>query len=96
MSTAHEEAFAFGLLDDAIDALSAIARNPDSDPNAVPVDAVLLLGVQRVNDNGARTCYVEVNPRPGAQPASTRALVAEAGKLLDRALDDGDHEDGQR
>lgn len=90
MSTAHEEREAFALLDEAIDALFAIAREPDSDPNDVPVDAVLIFGVQRVNDNGARTCYVEVNPRPGAQPASTRALVAEAGRLLDLAAAHGD------
>ncbi|BBX69734.1 DUF7213 family protein [Mycolicibacterium psychrotolerans] len=90
MSTAHEEAFAFGLLDDAITALFDATRDDDSDPNDVPVDAVLIVGVPAVGDDGARTCYVEVYPRAGSQPASTRALVAEAGKLLDRALDDGD------
>ncbi|WP_198166651.1 hypothetical protein [Mycobacterium sherrisii] len=36
VSTAHDEAFAFGLLNDAIDALSAIAHGNDT----VPVAAV--------------------------------------------------------
>ena len=39
MSTVHEEREAFALLDEAIDALFAIASDPDSDQNAVPVDA---------------------------------------------------------
>jgi hypothetical protein len=95
MSTAHEERDAFALLDEAIDALSAIARHHDSDPNAVPVDAVLIVGVQRVNDNGAQIGYVEVYPRAGAQPASTRALVGEAGRLLDLAAAGGDAGDDQ-
>lgn len=86
MSTAHEEREAFALLDDTIDALFAIARDPESDQNAVPVDAVLIVGVQTADHDGARIGYVEVYPRAGSQPASTRALVGEAGKLLDQAI----------
>lgn len=90
MSTAHEEREAFALLDDAIDALSAIAH--DSDQNIVRVDAVLIVSVQRVGDDGAPIGHVEVYPRAGTQPAPTRALIAQAGKLLDRAPDDGDND----
>lgn len=92
MSTAHEEREAFALLDGAIDALVAIARDPDSDPNNVLVDAVLIVGVQTVDGDGDRIGYVEVYPRAGAQPASTRGLIGEAGKLLDQAIDRGDNE----
>lgn len=77
----HEEHEAFALLDEAIHALSALT------PDAVPVDAVLIVGVQRVGDDGARVRHVEVYPRAGTQPARTHGLVAEAGKLLDRAED---------
>lgn len=87
MSTAHEEREAFALLDDAIDALFATARDPDSDLNDVPVDAVLIVGVQRVDDDGSPTGHVELFPRAGAQPASTHALIGQAGKLLDQIAD---------
>ncbi len=86
MSTAHEEREAFALIDDAVEALFGATRDEDSDPNAVPVDAVLIVGVHTAEDDGARTCYVQVYPRAGALPASTRALVGEAGKLLDQAI----------
>jgi hypothetical protein len=90
MSTAHEEREAIALLDEAIDALFATARPPDSDLNDVPVDAVLIVGVQAVDNAGDRLGHVEVYPRAGAQPAYTRGLIDEAGKLLDQAIADGD------
>lgn len=90
MSTAHEEREAFALLDEAIDALSAIARHHDSDPNDVPVDAVLIVGVPAVDNAGDRMGHVEVYPCAGSQPADVRGLISAAGTLLDRALDDGD------
>ncbi|WP_158021393.1 DUF7213 family protein [Mycolicibacterium chubuense] len=95
MSTAHEEHEAFALLDDAIAALSAIAYGNDTDQNTVPVDAVLIVRVQRDDDDGDRTGHVAVYPRVGAQPASTRALIEKAGKLLDQATADGDAGDDQ-
>ena len=69
--TIHQQHEAFALLDDAIEALFDATRDEGSDPNDVPVNAVLLLGVQRVNDNGDRIGYVEVYPRAGSQPRPT-------------------------
>jgi hypothetical protein len=82
MSTAHEDREAWALLDDAIHALSAIGHGSHTDQNAVPVDAVLIVRVQRDDDHGARVEHVEIYPRAGTQPAPTRALIAEAGTLL--------------
>lgn len=90
MSTTHEEREAFALLDEAIDATFAIARGPDSDPNDVPFDAVLIVGVQRVDDNGSRIGHVELFPRAGSQPASVRRLIGQAGQLLELAAADND------
>src|SRR5437763_1729755 len=90
LSTTHEEREAFALLDDAIDALSAIARGSDTDQNTVPVDAVLIVRVQPDEDDGRRIGHVAIYPRAGAQPAATRALISEAGTLLDQAIGDGD------
>jgi hypothetical protein len=90
VSTTHEEGEAFALLDEAIDALFAIARDPDSDPNDIPVDAVLIVGVQRVDDDGDRISYVEVYPRTGSQPANIRGLLGDAGRLLDLPAADND------
>ena len=54
---------------------------------------MLVIGVQHIEDDGARTGHVEVYPRTGAQPAYiTRGLVGEARKLLDHAIDDSDDE----
>ena len=89
LSTAHEEREAFALLDDAIDALSAIARHSDTDQNTVPVDAVLIVRVQHDDGDGHRIGHVAIYPRAGAQPASTRTLIRDAGKLLDQATADG-------
>lgn len=88
VSTVHEDREAFALLDEVIDAVFAIAHDDHTDQNAVPVDAVLIVGAQRVDDRGARVEHVAVFPRAGTQPARTRALVAEAGKLLDEAEHD--------
>lgn len=91
VSTVHEDREAFALLDEAIDAVFAIAHDDDTDQSAVPVDAVLIVGVQAVDNAGDRLGHVEVYPRAGTQPAdTTRWLVAEAGRLLDLAAADGD------
>ncbi len=92
MSTAHEEREAFALLDDAIVALSAIARGSDTDQNTVPVEAVLIVRVQPDDgdDDGRRIGHVAIYPRAGTQPAPTRALITEAGTLIDQATADGD------
>lgn len=89
MNTPDDQRAAFALLDQAIEACFAIGG-----PNAgTPVDAVLVIGVQHIEDDGARTGHVEVYPRTGAQPAYiTRGLVGEARKLLDHAIDDSDDE----
>jgi hypothetical protein len=95
MSTAHEEREAFGLLDNAVEALFDATRDEDSDPHDVPVDAVLLVNVQRVDDDGTRVGYVEVYPRTGTQSANIRGLVSDAGRLLDLHAADGDEGDDQ-
>lgn len=87
VSTVHEDREAFALLDEAIDAVFAIAHDHDTDQNAMPVDAVLIVGVQA----GDRLGHVQVYPRAGSQPANTtRRLVADAGRLLDLAAADGE------
>jgi hypothetical protein len=84
--SADQERAAFDLLDQAIEACFAI-DNEDGD-NGVPVDAVLIIGCQHIEDDGCRVGHVEVYPRRGAQPAYiTRGITAEATKLLDRAID---------
>ncbi|ULE35047.1 DUF7213 family protein [Mycobacterium sp. IDR2000157661] len=90
VSTVHEDREAFALLDEAIDAAFAIAHDDDTDQNTVPVDAVLIVGVQAVDNAGDRLGHVEVYPRAGSQPANITRLVAEAGQLLDLAAADGD------
>lgn len=87
-----QERVAFDLLDQAVEACFAIDNEDNG--NGVPVDAVLLIGVQHIEDDGARTGHVEVYPRRGAQPAYiTRGIVTEATKLLDRAIDEGSNDD---
>ncbi|QQW36886.1 DUF7213 family protein [Mycobacterium marinum] len=81
----HEQAEAFALLDDAIDALFAITHDDAGDHDAVLVDAVLIVGAQAVDNAGARTAHVNIYPRAGAQPADVRGLIREAGQLLDAA-----------
>ena len=73
MSTTHEEREAFALLDEAIDALFAIARDTNSDPNDVPVDAVLIVGVQTVEDNGDRIGTSRSTRAPAANRPTSRA-----------------------
>lgn len=85
----QQERTAFDLLDQTIAACFAI----DGPNEGVPVDAVLVIGVQHVEDDGSRTGHVEVYPRAGAQPSYiTRGLVDEARKLLNQALANGDDE----
>lgn len=88
------ERAAFDLLDQAIEACFALDLEDVDGDAGVAVDAVLVLGVQHIEDDGSRTGHVEVYPRRGAQPAYiTRGLVTEATKLLDRAIDEGSNDD---
>lgn len=85
---------ALDALDCAIvDVFEAIRADDDDTPaDAIPVDAVLLIGVQHIDsDDDARVGYTEVVPRHGAQPAYiTRGLLDDARKLLDQVADQGD------
>ncbi|MCV7226073.1 DUF7213 family protein [Mycolicibacterium komossense] len=79
---------AFEQLDRAIDACVRV-----SGCDGVAVDAVLIVGLQHVEDDGSRTGHVEVYPRSGAQPSYiTRGLISEGTALLDaiyaKGLDD--------
>ncbi|SLE60810.1 Uncharacterised protein [Mycobacteroides abscessus subsp. massiliense] len=95
MSTAHEEREALAIFDDAIDALFAVAHDPDSSPNAVPVDvrAVLIVGVPADHSAGHRMAHVGIYPRAGTQPADVRGLISAAGALIDRVPAVSDDED---
>ena len=69
---------AFELLDQAITACTRL-----SGCDGVAVDAVLIVGIQHVENDGARTGHVEVYPRSGAQPSYiTRGLIDEGRELL--------------
>lgn len=70
---------AFAALDEAVARLTRL-----SDCEGMAVDAVLIVGLQHVEDDGSRTGHVEVYPRSGAQPSYvTRGLIDEGSKLLD-------------
>lgn len=69
---------AFELLDQAITACTRL-----SGCDGVAVDAVLIVGIQHVENDGARTGHVEIYPRSGAQPSYiTRGLIDEGRELL--------------
>ena len=92
---------ALDALDVAIvDLFEAIrSDDPEDTPaDAIAVDAVLLIGVQHIdNDDDARVGYVEVVPRHGAQPAYiTRGLIGDALHLIDQVSDRGDQHDDDR
>ncbi|QFG06065.1 hypothetical protein KDW75_gp64 [Mycobacterium phage Mercurio] len=95
MSTSPAMRTALDALDAAIvDVFEAIRSDaPEDTPaDAIPVDAVLLIGVQHIDsDDDARIGYVEVVPRHGAQPAYiTRGLLDDARHLIDQIADQGD------
>ena len=86
----------FAALDAAIEACVRLA-----DCSGVPVDAVLIVGLQHVEDDGSRTGHVEVYPRSGAQPSYvTRGLLDEGRTLIDtiyrRAMDGDEDADPNR
>ena len=85
----------FAQLDAAIEACVRL-----SDCSGVAVDAVLIVGLQHVEDDGARTGHVEVYPRSGAQPSYvTRGLIDEGRTLIDtiyRRAMDGDEPDSDQ
>lgn len=92
-STNDAERNAWATLDAAIEACFAIP-DPERPAGAVPVDACLIVGVQHVDDDGARIGYVELFPRAGGQPSYvTRGLIIEADRLLDRIEDQADDDD---
>ena len=70
MTTPDDQRAAFALLDQAIEACFAIGGPNDG----TPVDAVLVIGAQHIEDDGARTGHVEVYPRTGSQPLCSRAV----------------------
>lgn len=81
---------AFAALDEAVARLTQL-----SDCEGMAVDAVLIVGLQHVEDDGSRTGHVEVYPRSGAQPSYvTRGLIDEGRTLIDtiyrRAMDGDD------
>lgn len=97
---AHSTAMraALDALDVAIvDLFEAIRSDEpeDTPPDAIAVDAVLLIGVQHIDDDDARIGYTEVVPRNGAQPAYvTRGLLDDARRLMDQVSDHGDQDQG--
>lgn len=81
---------AFAALDEAVARLTRL-----SDCEGMAVDAVLIVGLQHVEDDGSRTGHVEVYPRSGAQPSYvTRGLIDEGRTLINtiyrRAMDGDD------
>ncbi|AKF14502.1 hypothetical protein SEA_FLAGSTAFF_65 [Mycobacterium phage FlagStaff] len=97
---AHSPAMraALDALDVAIVDVFEAIRSDDPDdtpPDAIAVDAVLLIGVQHIDDDDARIGYTEVVPRYGAQPAYvTRGLIGDALHLIDQVADAGDQDQG--
>lgn len=88
MSDQQREAFA--LLDQAITACFNIEPRSDG----VPVDAVLIIGVHHIDDDGDHLGHVEVYPRTGAQPSYiTRGLLDEAHTLLDNEVRNAEDDD---
>lgn len=76
---------AYAKLDEAIDALVEAYRGTDhgSDDGDVAVDAVLLVGMQAVDEDGDRVGAVSCYPRYGSQPAYiTHGLVTRADAVL--------------
>ncbi|QFG10143.1 hypothetical protein PBI_LEMURIA_65 [Mycobacterium phage Lemuria] len=95
MTTSPAMRAALDALDVAIvDVFEAIRSDEpdDTPPDAIAVDAVLLIGVQHIDsDDDARVGYTEVVPRNGAQPAYvTRGLLGDALHLMDQVSDRGD------
>lgn len=73
---------AYDQLDQAIAALVAAFRPEDEQPDMV-VDAVLLVGLQNVDEDGDRVGAVSVYPRYGSQPVYiTHGLIVRADQLL--------------
>ena len=95
MTTSPAMRAALDALDVAIvDVFEAIRSDEpdDTPPDAIAVDAVLLIGVQHIDSgDDARVGYTEVVPRNGAQPAYvTRGLLGDALHLMDQVSDRGD------
>lgn len=63
-----DEATAYKALEDAIEALSLNA-DPDGEDGDLAVDAVLLVGYQKYDDEGNRRSTTAIYPRNGSQPS---------------------------
>jgi hypothetical protein len=61
------EAAAYEKLEEVIEVLSK-HMDPDGVDNDLPVDAVLLIGYQKFDDEGRRQGLVAICPRHGGQP----------------------------
>jgi hypothetical protein len=70
-------AAAFAALEDAITKIAALP----CDCHAIPVDAVLLIGMQYIDDDGDRSGYVNIVARNGWQPAYITAGLLEMAKV---------------
>ncbi|OCB45572.1 hypothetical protein A5721_16395 [Mycobacterium vulneris] len=56
---------AYAKLDEAIEELSSVFCDADGE---IPIDAVLIVGAQSVDDDGDRVGGITVFPRHGSQP----------------------------
>lgn len=72
---------AYALLDQAIEALTDLCR--DEDVTEMPVDAVLLIGLQWIDSDGDRGGAVQICPRGGWQPGYlTAGLLTQAMTIV--------------
>lgn len=67
MSHPTDEVTAYKALDDAIEALSRFS-DPDGEDGDLAVDAVLIVGFQKYDDEGNRVSTTAIYPRNGGQP----------------------------
>lgn len=69
---------AYQALENAITTLTDHSKNR-IEGDAVPVDAVLIIGYQAIDDDGDRTGRMLICPRSGSQPLYiTKGLITQA------------------
>lgn len=89
MSTDQQRKEVFDALEDAITKIAAL----DVQNGEIACDAVLLIGMQFVDDDGYRSGYVNIVPRHGWQPAYiTAGLLTMAQVAVQRPQVDQDDE----